>query len=106
MPPLEEAPSLPEIQSQINGLKPLLATNRYGEAASLLPYLIRDIDALDMEGRAVCSRILNITGWLFVQCANSSARSHRYGMSYAAEDRLDAAAAVATLAWMYPAPAS
>ena len=68
----------------------------------LLPYLIRDIDALDMEGRAVRSRILNITGWLFVQMRQfERAESPIRQAIDAAEDRLDAAAAVATLAWMY-----
>ncbi|MFS1304407.1 helix-turn-helix transcriptional regulator [Streptosporangium longisporum] len=102
MPAPQEAPSLPEVRAQIDGLKPLLAANRYGEVAALLPTLIRDVDALGGEGRAVRSRLFNITGWLCVQLRRWERAEAPIRLAIdAAEDRLDAAASAATLAWMY-----
>ncbi|WP_329427496.1 helix-turn-helix domain-containing protein [Streptosporangium sp. NBC_01495] len=101
-PALQEDPSLSEVRGQIDGLKPLLAANRYGEVATLLPHLIRDVETLNGEGRAVRSRLLNVTGWLFVQLRQFERAEAPIRLAIdAAEDRLDAAAAVATLVWMH-----
>ncbi|GAA4209147.1 hypothetical protein GCM10022252_75230 [Streptosporangium oxazolinicum] len=102
LPQPEEPPSLTDLRSQIDGLKPLLAANRYGEVATLLPFLIRDVDALGPEARTARSRLFNGVGWLAVQLRqwDRAEAPIRQAMD-AAEDRLDAAAATATLVWMY-----
>ncbi|MFG1873415.1 helix-turn-helix domain-containing protein [Sphaerisporangium sp. NPDC049003] len=97
----EDQPTIEGVAAGLKALKPLLAENRYSEIAVMLPPLLRDAQALNGAGRAVHSRVLNMTGWIFTQ-------TRQFGMAEPtltraidiAEDRLDAAAAVNTLVWL------
>jgi transcriptional regulator with XRE-family HTH domain/alkylhydroperoxidase/carboxymuconolactone decarboxylase family protein YurZ len=79
-----------------------LATNRYSDVRVLLPGLLRDSTALNGDARKVRSRVLNMTGWLMVQTRQWDSAEATLGLAIdAADDRLDAAAAVNTLCWSY-----
>ena len=75
-------------------LKPLLANNKYGDVALMLPGLLRDSDALNGNGRAVRVRVLNATGWVLTQTRQfDDAEPTLYQAIDIADDQLDAAAA-------------
>lgn len=79
-----------------------LAANRYADVRAMLPGLLRDATALNGEARQVRSRALNLTGWLMVQTRQWDSAEATLGLAIdAADDRLDAAAAVNTLCWSY-----
>lgn len=101
-PPTDEPATVTGITAILDDLKPLLAANRYAEVAQLLPSLIRDADTLNGEGRAVRSRVLNTTGWVLVQNRQFAIAEPTLRLALdAADDRLDAAAAVNTMVWLH-----
>lgn len=95
-------PTLDGVKAGLHALKPLLADNQYREVAVLLPHLIRDSEALNGAGRGVHARVLNAAGWVLTQTRqfNAAEPTLRQAVDVAA-DRLDAAAAVNTLVWLY-----
>lgn len=98
----DEPPTAAGVTTALDGLKPLLAANRYSEIARILPSLIRDAEALDGHGRAIRSRVLTATGYVLVQTRmfDLAVPALRQAMD-AATDHLDGAAAVNTLVWLH-----
>ncbi|MFG1977037.1 helix-turn-helix domain-containing protein [Nonomuraea fuscirosea] len=100
--PPDEAPTVEGVQQGLAELKPLLADNRYAEIALLLPPLLRDAEAINGAGRAVRTRVLNVTGWVLTQNREfNDAEPTLHQALDIASDQLDAAAAVNTLVWLY-----
>lgn len=98
----DEEPTVAGLTAALNGMKPLLAANRYGDVAQVLPALIRDAEALNGAGRGVLSRVLNTTGWTLTQTRQFTLAEPTLRQALdVADDRLDAAAAVNTLVWLY-----
>ncbi|GLW09163.1 hypothetical protein Misp01_42920 [Microtetraspora sp. NBRC 13810] len=97
-----EPPTAEGVRAGFEALKPLLAANKYAEIASLLPLLLRDADALSGDGRAVRSRLLNMTGWILTQTRQYGAAEPTLQLALdTADNRLDAGAAVNTLGWLH-----
>lgn len=102
LPQPDEEPTLDGVRQGLASLKPLLADNRYGEVAVLLPSLLRDAEALNGAGRDVHARVLNTTGWVLTQTRQFHiAEPTLHQAIDTAVDRLDAAAAVNTLVWLH-----
>ncbi|GAA0935098.1 helix-turn-helix domain-containing protein [Nonomuraea longicatena] len=98
----DDEPSVEGVQRGLNELKRVLADNRYGEVAVMLPHLIRDAEAINGPGRTVRARVLNTTGWVLTQTRNFHlAEPTLHQAIDIAADRLDAAAAVNTMVWLY-----
>jgi ribosome-binding protein aMBF1 (putative translation factor) len=100
VPQPDEAPTPDGVVAALDSLRPSLATNRYSEIQAILPALVRDANALNGEGRALKSRILNTAGWLLVQTHQFDAAETALHLSIdTADDRADAAAAANTVCW-------
>ncbi|MEU4406297.1 helix-turn-helix transcriptional regulator [Streptosporangium sp. NPDC023963] len=98
----DEEPTVDGVADGLRALKPLLADNRYKELATLLPPLLRDAEALNGNGRAVRSRLLNATGWVLTQTRQFDMAEPTLDRAIdLADDRLDAAAAVNTRVWLH-----
>lgn len=98
----EDPPTVEGVGAELDALKPLLTNNRYAEIATILPRLLRDADALNDDGRTIRSRLLNTTGWVLTQNRQFDVAEPTLRQAIdTANDRLDAAAAVNTLVWLY-----
>lgn len=81
-------------------LKPAIAANRYSEARGKLPGLIRDAMSMNGDGRPAQSRVLNMTAWLLTQTRQWDAAAVAAHLALdAADDPVDAGAAVNTECW-------
>ncbi|MDF5753199.1 helix-turn-helix transcriptional regulator [Spongiactinospora sp. TRM90649] len=97
-----EAPTSEGVRAAFDALKPLMAVHQYAEVSQTLPYLLRDADALNGSGRAIRSQLLNFAGWFFVQTRQYSTADVTLQLALdTADNRLDAAAAVSTMAWLH-----
>ncbi|MEU7942429.1 helix-turn-helix domain-containing protein [Microbispora bryophytorum] len=98
----DEEPTVAGVTAALDGMKPSLAANRYGDVAQVLPALIRDAEALNGAGRGVLSQVLNTAGWTLTQTRQFTLAEPTLRQALdMADDRLDAAAAVNTLVWLY-----
>jgi len=98
----DEEPTVEGVRRGLGELKPLLASNKYGDVALMLPGLLRDSDALNGAGRAVRARVLNATGWILTQTRQfDDAEPTLHQAIDIAGDQLDAGAAVNTLVWLH-----
>jgi transcriptional regulator with XRE-family HTH domain len=100
-PPPEGDVTCEGVLGVVTSLRPALAANRFAEARTVLPGLLRDAWALDGEGRYAQSRVFNLAAWLLTQTRQWDAAADAARMSAdAAPDRLEAAAALNTLCWL------
>jgi transcriptional regulator with XRE-family HTH domain len=98
----DEEPTIDGVERGLESIKPMLADNHYSDIAAILPGLLRDADAVNGAGRAVRSRVLNCAGWILTQTRQFDVAEPTLHQAIdAADDRLDAAAAVNTLVWLY-----
>lgn len=101
--PAEEPATVDSVRRAFDGVRALIGTNQYGEIAVRLPDLLRDADAMEdgeYEGRAIRSRILNMTGWLLTQCRQFDIAETTLARAIdAADDHTEAACAINTLTW-------
>ncbi|WP_433379096.1 helix-turn-helix domain-containing protein [Streptosporangium sp. CA-115845] len=97
-----EEPTIDSVRGGMEALKEPLASNRYSELAAMLPLLLRDVETLDGDGRALRSQLLNTTGWVLTQTRQFAMAEPTLDRAIdIAEDRLDAAAAVNTRVWLH-----
>ncbi|MFE3103615.1 helix-turn-helix domain-containing protein [Nocardia tengchongensis] len=90
-----------DVRTDLENLRGMLGTHRYGEVAALLPMVLRDAEDVEEQGRTIRSRVLNLTGWMLTQCRQFDTAEATLNRAIdAAEDRIDAAAAANTLAWV------
>lgn len=88
------------VLAALAALQPAVAANRYAEVRDALPLLLRDSQVLNGHSRDACTRVLNLTGWMLVQTRQWDAAEAALNLAIdAADDRLDAAAAVNTMCW-------
>lgn len=88
------------VMEALRALRPAIAANRYAEVRDALPALLRDSEAAG--GRAVRSRVLNLTGWMLVQTRQWDAAADAVRLAIdSADNRLDAAAAANTQCWSF-----
>jgi transcriptional regulator with XRE-family HTH domain len=96
----DEPPTPDGVLAALNASRQFLAANQYSEFPTILPGMLRDVNALNGEARPVRSRVLNMTGWLLVQTRQWDAAEVALRLAVdAADDRLDAAAAANTICW-------
>ncbi|MFE6863261.1 helix-turn-helix domain-containing protein [Nocardia sp. NPDC057668] len=89
------------VRTDLESLRGMLGTHRYGEVAARLPGLLRDTDDIDGQGRTIRSRVLNLTGWMLTQCRQFDLAEATLDRAIdASEDRMDAGAAANTLVWV------
>ncbi len=97
----EEQPTVSGVSAALDSILPLFGADDYAQLAAVLPSLLRDADALGDDGRAVRSRLLHLTGWLFTQTRQfTSADLALRRAEDDADNRLDAAAIINTRCWL------
>ncbi|GAA2450350.1 hypothetical protein GCM10010191_80300 [Actinomadura vinacea] len=96
-----EAPTVNGVRQALMASMPLFSNDRYSELARVLPPLLRDADALGIEGRGVRARLLHHVGWLLTQTRQFEAADAALRRALdESSDRLDAAAVVNTRCWL------
>lgn len=100
VPEADEPATEDGVLGQVDTLKPAVAANRYAQARVLLPGLIRDAMSLNGDARSAQSRVLNLSAWLLTMTRQWDAAATAAQLAVdAADDRLDAGAAVNTACW-------
>lgn len=101
---LDEPPTLDGLKSALDEAMPLFQSDQFTELSTVLPRLLRDADVLvglTPEGRRLRTRLMQLTGWLFVQTRQFDAADVALGRAMDdAADRLDGAATVSTECWL------
>lgn len=96
----DEAPTVDGVREAIDAVVRLRAAGRFAEVGAALPLLLRDADTLaqiDPAGRALRVRLLQLTGWMFVQTRQFDAAETALEAALgSAPDRISAAATVNT----------
>ncbi|MGA8114760.1 MAG: helix-turn-helix domain-containing protein [Actinocatenispora sp.] len=101
---LDEPPTVAGVRHAVGHVVPLFSGDRFAELRTVLPPLLRDVDALAHdapEGRALRERVLQLTGWLLTQTRQfDTAESALRDALDNATGPLQAAATVNTLCWL------
>jgi len=98
---MQEAATLEGVQAACDALQPLTEGHHYREIAAILPQLLRDAESLTgSQGRAIRSRVLNLTGWALTMNNQFDAAAMTLDRAIdASVDRGNAAIAVTNLVW-------
>lgn len=100
----EEEPTPEGVRAALRAAEPLFAGDKFADLAALLPPLLRDADALDMNdpaARAVRVRLLQLTGWLLTQTRQYEAAEMALDRAIDdAPDVFDGAATINTKCWL------
>jgi transcriptional regulator with XRE-family HTH domain len=97
-------PTAEGVRDAVAAIRPALAGNRFSELRPLLPALLRDADALDMDDEASRDarfRVLNMTGWILTQMRQWDTALYTLNRAEdAALTTLDKAAVAMTRGWL------
>lgn len=99
--PVDDAATVETVTAELDRLVPVFRANRYSELLPVLPALIRDARTLGEDGRAVRTKVLNLTGCLLTH-------HHMYDTAEMAlqralddaPDRFEASGVMHNLTWL------
>jgi transcriptional regulator with XRE-family HTH domain len=98
----DRPPSVEGVRESLMASLPLFSGDKFADLSRVLPPLLRDAEALGPDGRRVRVRLLQLAGWLMVQTRQFDAAETALQRALDdASDRMDAAATVNTLCWLY-----
>ncbi|MEK2475276.1 helix-turn-helix transcriptional regulator [Streptomyces noursei] len=97
----DDPPTVGGVRTALYETEPLFSGDRFAALSVMLPALLRDADALGVEGRSVRVRLLQLAGWLMVQTRQFKAAETALERALDdSADRMEGAATVNTLCWL------